>query len=317
MPNMEMTKSYIYDLDNHKFLSDSYCLISGIGYEYRVNHSNYSTDCMNAPRNECTFQYTVSGEGALVINKKIHLLHAGQAFLVEKPGQFRYYLPKSSSHWEFKWISMNVPSIFYWQEITDHYGRIVKLSENSPTMQYWKTIYTQAGKNAIGDVFLSSAHAYTFIMHLHQDLWVSQASVSRQDIFQNCLQTIHRQYADPSLSLNTLAEELNVSSSYLSKIFKLHMKKSYIQYLTAHRLNIAREFLISTNLPIETIAAKVGFPDANYFSRIFRKQNGISPSQFRQQQSNLPPSSIHADCIFLGSGSTQEANQAGDGDSGK
>lgn len=132
MPNMETTKSYIYDLDNHKFLSDSYCLISGIGYEYRVDHSSYSIDCMNAPRNECTFQYTVSGEGALVINKKIHLLHAGQAFLVEKPGQFRYYLPKCSSHWEFKWISMNVPSIFYWQEITDHYGRIIELSEDSP-----------------------------------------------------------------------------------------------------------------------------------------------------------------------------------------
>lgn len=275
---------YVYDLDEHKLMSESYCLISGIGYECRTEASQYYFDCMNQPRNECIFQYTTAGEGMLVIDKKSYPMRAGQAFLLEKPGHFKYYIPKHSKSWEFKWISFNLPSIRYWTDITCNYGRIIDVDPGSDTMQYWKKLYNLAAREAIGDVFMSSAYAYTFMMKLQRDLLNSKKLGNQQDVFRRCLQSIQERYNDSNLSLNSLAEELGVLPSYLSRTFKEHMKDTYIHYLTAHRISKACEMLTMSKVPIDVIARNVGLPDPNYFSRVFKRVQGVSPTQYRESQ---------------------------------
>ncbi|WHY94715.1 response regulator [Neobacillus cucumis] len=93
---------------------------------------------------------------------------------------------------------------------------------------------------------------------------------------------IDQYYEDSSLSLSMVADQLKISPSYLSHIFKDELNVNFISYLTEKRVIKAKEKLSETKLPIYTISEKVGFNDPKYFNRVFKRQTGITPKQFRE-----------------------------------
>jgi two-component system response regulator YesN len=84
-----------------------------------------------------------------------------------------------------------------------------------------------------------------------------------------------------SLSVQEVAESLRISASYLSKLAKRYLQASFVDYLTEYRLERARDLLGTTSLMTYEIAEKVGYPDARYFSSIFKKRLGTTPSEYR------------------------------------
>lgn len=86
------------------------------------------------------------------------------------------------------------------------------------------------------------------------------------------------------LSLNRLARQFNISPSYLSTLFKKEVGISFTEYLLNKRLSFARELLRRTSLPINVIAAECGISDNNYFARIFKAQEGVTPAQYRARE---------------------------------
>ncbi|MFH5182557.1 AraC family transcriptional regulator [Paenibacillus sp. TAB 01] len=93
------------------------------------------------------------------------------------------------------------------------------------------------------------------------------------------VESIHTRY-DADLSLDLFAEEHNVTSLTLSKSFKKQTGVNFIQYLTEVRLRKAKELLAETDYRINDIAEMVGY-QPTYFNRIFKKSEGITPSQYR------------------------------------
>jgi YesN/AraC family two-component response regulator len=81
------------------------------------------------------------------------------------------------------------------------------------------------------------------------------------------------------ITLKSLADYLQISPSYLGNIFKSITGKSVINYLIHIRINKAKHFL-KDGLTVSETARKVGFNDVFYFSRAFKKYEGITPSQF-------------------------------------
>ncbi|TVR69278.1 MAG: response regulator [Spirochaetaceae bacterium] len=94
---------------------------------------------------------------------------------------------------------------------------------------------------------------------------------------------IRENYHRPDLSLQMVCSALAVSKSYLSPIFKSHTGMTFVEYLTAVRIREAEALLGRTDLKVYEIAEKVGYRDAHYFSLTFRKQAGVSPSEYREQ----------------------------------
>ena len=99
---------------------------------------------------------------------------------------------------------------------------------------------------------------------------------------------IDRNYPRP-MGLDDIAEYTGVSTSYLSSVFKKELGVSVIEYLTDCRLKKAKEIMDERPLiPIGDVAVKVGYTDPYYFSKCFRKQFGLSPSQYlRNKKSRL------------------------------
>ncbi len=87
---------------------------------------------------------------------------------------------------------------------------------------------------------------------------------------------------DKKLTLNEVARHVNVSSHYLSHIFKEVTKKSFKSYVIETKINNAQRLLLNTDLTIYQISYKVGYNDPNYFSRIFKKVVGESPVDYRK-----------------------------------
>lgn len=104
--------------------------------------------------------------------------------------------------------------------------------------------------------------------------------VSR-DIVETVKQHIQSNYKF-RLSLKQIAEALYLNPSYISRCFSEKCGMTVTEYLTRVRLERAKILLLTTNAPIGSIAFNVGFEDVNYFSRVFRKNEGCSPLRFRK-----------------------------------
>ena len=96
---------------------------------------------------------------------------------------------------------------------------------------------------------------------------------------------VDRSFAQP-LYLEELAEEYEFNYSYCSELFKRVTGRPFTTYVRQRRVDQAKRLLTSTDEAIMEIAEKVGFEDQGYFSRVFRSITGISPSVFRETQSN-------------------------------
>lgn len=101
------------------------------------------------------------------------------------------------------------------------------------------------------------------------------------DIIKNAKEYIEANYHKP-ITLDEVSREVSVSSQYLSKLFKLEMKENFIDYLTTIRIEKAKSFLEEGKLTIKQISYKIGYSDPNYFSRIFKKVVGISPTEYKK-----------------------------------
>ena len=91
---------------------------------------------------------------------------------------------------------------------------------------------------------------------------------------------ITNNYAN-DITLEKTANEVNISSSYLSHLLHDGLGTTFTEYISKLRVEKAKELLVGTDFSISEIAEKVGIPDANYFARVFKKYVGISPNKIR------------------------------------
>lgn len=129
-------------------------------------------------------------------------------------------------------------------------------------------------------------------------LWLKEKSVTIYEIIrkkrvkttnkmtEKAKQYILDNYAKSNLSVEELCSHLNVSATYFSVSFKKETGMSFISYLTKIRMEQAKNLLDTTEEKSYMIAEKVGYTEANYFSYVFKKQYGVSPSKYRLNKGN-------------------------------
>ena len=107
------------------------------------------------------------------------------------------------------------------------------------------------------------------------------ASSRYDDVVEQVMKYIEENYAEEELSLNLLASHVNFSPNHLSMIFSQQTGMSFIKYLTDYRMNKAKELLRCTGKRSSLISQEVGYKDPHYFSYLFKKTQGMTPTQYR------------------------------------
>lgn len=102
-----------------------------------------------------------------------------------------------------------------------------------------------------------------------------------EGMLQKIITEIKTRYTE-NISLSELAERYGISISYLSSLVKEELHLSFSEYITAKRIQKAKELLEDETLSIEQIAEQTGYNDYFYFTKIFKKTLGISPSKYRK-----------------------------------
>lgn len=142
---------------------------------------------------------------------------------------------------------------------------------------------TPALNNSCNELHLRSLLGLMFceLYESHRDFFTGPRSV-KGHIANEVRRYIDENY-DQQLNISELAREHFVHPSYLSHIFANQVGLSPRKYLTNLRLSNARKLLLSSENTIQSISAKVGFPDVNNFIQSFKKSFGITPKQYRKK----------------------------------
>jgi len=96
------------------------------------------------------------------------------------------------------------------------------------------------------------------------------------------VQYINANYASP-LTLDDISRLVNLSPDYLSKIFKQGTGTTFSRYLNDVRIARAKELIRQSRLRLTDISSMVGYDDQSYFTKVFTKTVGVSPSEYRKK----------------------------------
>lgn len=103
-----------------------------------------------------------------------------------------------------------------------------------------------------------------------------------RSILESSIGYIRDHYMDENMSLNTVAQVVNISANHFSAMFSQNVGQTFIEYLTFIRMEHAKELLRCTGKRSSEIAEEVGYKDAHYFSYLFKKTQGMTPSDYRK-----------------------------------
>ena len=103
-----------------------------------------------------------------------------------------------------------------------------------------------------------------------------------RSILKTAVDFIDSHYMEEDMSLDKAANAANVSANHFSALFSQNMGQTFIEYLTNLRMNKAKEYLRCTSMRSSEIAGEIGYKDAHYFSYLFKKTQGMTPSDYRK-----------------------------------
>lgn len=121
---------------------------------------------------------------------------------------------------------------------------------------------------------------YSFLLSLGKDANF-QKQVKGIHVMEHCCKYLQKHYME-EITLETVAEKYYFNPSYFSTLFKNYSGSSFSNYLTALRMQKAKEFLAFTDDKVKEIAVKTGYRDPNYFIRAFKKFYGYTPDEYRR-----------------------------------
>lgn len=104
----------------------------------------------------------------------------------------------------------------------------------------------------------------------------------RDIIRQKVLPYIHQNLTEP-FTVSELAQNVSLNPQYMMRLFKKETNMSVLEYVTEQRILRAKELLLSTDSSIENIAVQLGYYNYTYFMKVFKRNMGMSPGQYRKQ----------------------------------
>lgn len=249
-----------------------------------------------AARNHYLFHFCLSGTGTLIADNSqgqsvTYQVKSGQGFMMF-PHQVCTYIADNEIPWEYVWIEFDGLRA----------KETVELSGISVNQPIYKARYKDIAETMKSEMLYIVNHRDASPFHLigHLFLFMDsfvRSSTSTQANKGNTLRDFYikeafsfiEQNFQNDITVEDIAASCGLNRSYFGKIFHENMGKSPQEFLISYRMTKATELLKLTNLSIADIGNAVGYSNQLHFSRAFRKVYGISPRQWRYENSVTEP----------------------------
>ncbi|MEA5003659.1 MAG: AraC family transcriptional regulator [Christensenella sp.] len=231
------------------------------------------------------FFVVLHGSGTLKYDGSVYSLTVGDCVFIDcrKP----YAHCSSNDLWTLKWAH------FYGPNMNAIYEKYMERGGqpcfHAHTLDQYHQILEQIYEIASSADYIRDMKIYehlasllTLLMEEGWDPLRNSFSTTKKQNLQNIKEYLDQHYQE-KISLDMLADLFYVNKFYLTRVFKEQFGLSVNNYLLHVRINRAKQFLRFTTSSIEEISHACGMTDANYFSRIFKRLEGISPGEFRKR----------------------------------
>jgi AraC-like DNA-binding protein len=236
----------------------------------------------------------LSGQGEFAFRDKRYNCYAGDTFIIF-PGELFSYQADEHKPWHYVWVAFVGHGA---AALLDSLGvsrekPVITGSLNPKVRSYYDQLLGCFQSDSLPD--LSNLEAGGWVRLLLQQFGLAErrheavkpASDTVIDhVMKQAIQYLTLQYTQ-NISIEHMSNMLGYHRTHLCKLFKQTTGLAPIQYLQKIRMERA-ELLLDTSMTIDQIASSVGFGDALYFSRKFRKWRGKSPSEYRKALRNIP-----------------------------
>ncbi len=228
--------------------------------------------------------YCVKGSGELIINQQKSILSTGQGALIYPRVPHSYH--GITSDWTVHFIGFsgpNCPELL--KTLQMHESDVYHFSDETIFPKYIERFYTlqkQKGKNRYTEL---SKECYSFLLDLSFCVQHINASVPAQEnvLIQKMIDYMEENYENP-ISLDNLAGYIGLSKEYMCTLFKQSMQQTIMHYLLTVRISRARIFLIQyPEKKVLEIAQMCGFESPSYFGKVFKKEVGVTPENYRNR----------------------------------
>lgn len=226
------------------------------------------------------FEYIISGQGILRIDKERYRPSAGDVYIIP-PNTDHEYSSSADDPWHKVWFNIGGPLIPFLLEqhrlSQVHYfknmpGQILALFENG---------IRKISKNRTDAARIMQGVVLNVIASLHDSYKEHLLRISPDGI--RIRRLLDENICSPDFGIEEIAAELRCSRSQVLRVFARDFRLPPYRYLLNKRLEIAEAMLKNSEAPLKAIADKLGFKDVFYFSNLFKRKKGLSPSRFREQ----------------------------------
>jgi AraC-like DNA-binding protein len=250
------------------------------GYEIREN-AVYSWDGRTRGNTPFTvLQHTISGRGSLRYENRTMRIEAGETLLLLIPHNHRYWL-EDGDRWEYFWISMNgIEALRIHEMVLNAQGPVLRLKPETIDRIAACTLRLMRGEGETPGH--ASSIAYEASMHLYDDAFgPSERILREQNAITRTLQYISENLGN-ELTVDILAQVAGLSRAHFSRSFAAMTGLPPAGYVQEQRMRRAARLLTANrDMSVKEIAARCGIAEDNYFSKVFRKAYGVSPTEFR------------------------------------
>lgn len=229
--------------------------------------------------------YILGGKGRFQIGGKEYRLEAGSGFFIP-PNELAYYEADEAEPWNYLWVGFRGKGV---ENILNSMGLSVAhpIFTCSQSESLYQVVKDMMEHNTFGvaNELRRSGLLGIFLSILAENLLVSgNEEQDKANIYvSKAIEFIQQNYCNP-IRVTDVAEYVCINRSYLYTLFENSIHMSPQQYLTVYRLSKAAELLLATQYSVETIASSCGYQDPLVFSKAFKQNKGMSPSQFRKAE---------------------------------
>ncbi|MDL0420259.1 AraC family ligand binding domain-containing protein [Caldifermentibacillus hisashii] len=238
--------------------------------------------------------FILKGKGIFKIDDTTYSLKKGDLFLIQ-PNQMVFYQADKDDPWTYAWIGID-------GDLVDSILKRIGLSYPLVTRTLSIESFTEI-KRILKELIESKKNNQTSDLYIIGNLLILLSLIEKDLDFKYNLKDKENKsltYADSyveraiaiieksyyrDLKINEIAEALSINRSYLSQVFKEKTGYTLKEYITDFRISRCEELLFSTNWSIEKVGKSVGFKSGSYFSKVFKKKYGMSPSKYREYRS--------------------------------
>lgn len=230
----------------------------------------------SAPRvvRQYELEFFLDSEGVSVVNGIDHQIEVSN-ILVVKPGQTRY------SIFPFKCYYLYLPAEHKLASYLNSVPTTIKTKQLPVYRKLFSSIVSDFYSPLEGSELLVEANILRLVYHI----CASNSHLPYLEdnyIIQQATKFIDDNYQSP-ICLKDIAKAVNLSPTYFRELFTSILRISPHQYLLEKRLRMAKNILMVDDLPIVDVAYMCGFSSQSYFNYVFKKETGLTPSQFKKQ----------------------------------